>query len=772
MNWIKRILLGRPISTHDEIHQRLSKRIALAVFSSDALSSSAYATDEMLRVLMLAGVAALAASIPIAVAVAFVLIIVVASYRQTVRAYPQGGGAFIVTHENLGRFPGLIAASSLLTDYVLTVSVSVAAGVKAFGAAFPTIADHKLGIAIVVVVVITALNLRGIKESGAIFSIPTYGFLVCVGGMILYGLFRFLTGNLEPFPEPRFEPNRDFEIFLLLWAFASGSTALTGIEAIADGVPAFRRPEARNAATTLLTLGFLLTFLFIGITILGNLLNVDPALIEEDKTIPSQIAAAVFGAGSAGFYVIQFFTALILFLAANTAYADFPRLSSILARERYLPRVFQARGDRLAFSNGIALLALAATAVLIVSKADVHTIIPLYVVGVFTSFTLSQTGMIVRWRKLSRGPRAAEHPNWRKSITINAVGALTTFVVLIIVSITKFKPEDQAVGAWLIIILIPSLAWLLHLVRRHYDFVETGLKASMEVTEIQANRVVVLASPYPGATLKALSFARSFGPRELHVVAFRVPESRLRVLRDKWTELKIPLPIEPTGHRYEDLMDYIRGFGPTPSEPITVVLPDPQDPSIFQQLRKGTELLRIKGRLLYERGIVVVSVPFRPDLEADLDRLRAPQRLSILVPVSRVNRATMRALAYARSLAPTDLRAVMVSTDPGSSRTIAKEWEDAGIEVPLEILDSPYRSLIQPLIKEVRSLGPSSRDAVAVVIPEFVVTRWWQHLLHNQTALMLKFALLPQPNVMVISVPYRLPEARPKKKEKVEARTN
>lgn len=754
MTALKRLVVGRPVSTHAELHHRLPKRIALAVFSSDALSSSAYATDEIFLALAAAGAVALSSSIPVAIAVVVMLAIVVNSYRQTVRAYPQGGGAYRVAHQNLGAFPGLIAASSLLTDYVLTVAVSVAAGIQALIAAFPQLADQRLILALSVVAIVGLANLRGLKESGTLFAIPTYGFLLSVGVMIVFGTFQVVTGNYEPLPTPALEPERALGLTLIVLAFAKGSTALTGIEAISDGVPAFKPPEWKNAANTLLILGVLLTILFLGITFLANAYRADPHLIEtESKTIPSQIAAAVFGAKTLMFYVVQAFTALILVLAANTAYADFPRLASFLAKDRYIPRVFQNRGDRLAFSNGIAILSIAAAAVLFAYRADLHSIIFLYVIGVFTSFTLSQSGMVRRWFR-------TKGPHWKRSAVVNGIGALTTGVVLIVQAITRFagNPDKRWDGAWQVMVLIPVLALLLYRTRVHYLRVAQQLRIGDRDERIDSNRALVLVSRYLGATVKAVAFAQAFSPEELHVVAFRVPERHLQNIRRRWQGLGIRAPIEGTGHQLDDLVDYVNGFNPTPANPITVVLPDPQFSNPIKQIVAGRILLRLKGKLLDEPGVVVASVPFRPDLEPEPDRLRAPARMSIIVVVSSVNRAMVRAIEYARSLYPSELKAVTVSLDPQDTVELMREWNRAEINVPLEVVDSPYRSVIQPLLQEVRSLSPNPNDAVGVVVPEFILEHWWQHLLHGQTALLIKSRLLFEPNVVVIDVPYPIGE--------------
>jgi len=746
---LKRVLVGRPVSSYAELEHRVTKRVALAVFSSDALSSSAYATDVMLVVLAAAGAGALGLSIPIAVAVVFVLSIVIVSYRITIKAYPGGGGGYTVTKENLGMTAGVLGASALLIDYVLTVAVSVAAAVKALGAALPSVQENRVSVAIVTVVVLTVLNLRGVKEAGTIFALPTYGFLLSMGAMIVIGAVRVFLGTHTPLPPPEIEAERALTLFLVLRAFASGSTALTGVEAMANAVPAFRPPEAKNAAQTLTALGILLAFLFIGITFLANVYHVDPIAAEvEGKTVPSQIAGAVFGIGSLMFYVVQFFTALILFLAANTAYAGFPSLASVLARDRILPRVLQNRGDKLAYSNGIIILAALACLVLIAYGADELRIINLYVIGVFTIFTLSQAGLVKRWFNL-------KSRNWRRFALLNGFGAVTTLIVLVIQGTTKFTA-----GAWQVVILIPAFAYVLFRVNRHYARVQDELEITEASPRFEANKVIVLVSPLMGATVKAYSFARSIGPKVMRVVAFRVPERRLQRIRARWTEIGIKNPIEATGYRLRDLVDYIRGLDPQPDDPVTLVIPDPQHPNPLVQLTQGRNLLRIKGAFLAEPNVVVVSIPFRQDLEPEPEQIRAPRRLSVIVLVASVHRATVRALRYAQSLNPSELKALSIVTDPKEAPELIRRWEELRLEVPLEVVDSPYRSIIPPLLKEIRSMGPSQQDAVAVVIPEFIVSHWWEHLLHGQTALMIKTTLLFEPNVVVIDVPFPLKAGR------------
>ncbi len=743
---LKRLLVGRPISSYEESQHRLSKKVALAVFSSDALSSSAYATDEILLALMLAGTLALSMATPIGLAVTLVLAIVIVSYRQTVRAYPNGGGAYIVAHENLGASAGLIAASALLVDYVLTVSVSIAAGLAAVSAAFPAVRDHRVLLGVAIVAVITGLNLRGLKESGTIFAIPTYGFLIAMMVMIVLGGIQVMRGDFVPYPESHLAAEQGLTLFLILRAFASGSTALTGVEAISNGVPAFRKPESRNASQTLLILGCLLAFLFLGITILAHQFRVDPQLIEEGRTVTSQIATKVFGGASLMFYVIQSFTALILFLAANTSFADFPRLASILAKDRYLPRALQNRGDRLAFSNGIVILAIAASVVLFRYKAEVHNIIPLYVIGVFVSFTLSQGGMVKHWVNVSREARRIGRPaprGWHRAATVNAVGATTTFVVFLIVSISKFR-----LGAWQVMILIPVLAWMLSGIRKHYEDVEEDLRNDDPSPSMVNDDVVVVLTGAGGAT-RALALARTIGPRNLQVVALGTDERWIGELRTHWDDLGVKAPVQAIGRGVSQL----RAFLSTVGSPVTIILPEPQYASRYRQLN-NLLALRVKKAFLSSPDTVVISVPFGPG-ETE-GRLKSPGRLALLVFVSGVNRATLRAMEYATSLNPSSIAAMSIQTRPGEAARLTTDWSLHRLQAPLEIVDSPYRSLMEPVLREVRKLRPNANDAVAVVVPEFVVEHWWHALLHNQTAFLIKSALLFEPNVVVINVPYRL----------------
>ena len=455
----KRALIGPPMPLAQAHHERLRKRVALAVFSSDALSSVAYATEEILLILVLAGTAALHLSVPISLAITGLLAIVAISYQQTIYAYPSGGGSYIVARANLGAVAGLVAAAALLVDYVLTVSVSVAAGVAAVTSAFPQFAPHKVALGVVCVTAVALANIRGVRESGRIFAVPTYFFIVCFGVMILEGFYRLATGSLPRRPPPAIPASEAFTWFLILRAFSSGCTAMTGTEAISNGIPAFRPPESRNAAITLGWMAVILGTFFVGLTVLANRLAIVPM---PEETVVSQIARRLHGTGFF-YYAIQAATALILVLAANTSFADFPRLSSLLARDRYIPRQFATLGERLVFSNGIMVLGAMAALLLVIFGGETHALIPLYAVGVFISFTLSQSGMVRHWwTDRVRG--------WRHKLAINGLGALATGVVTVVIAATKFTH-----GAWIVVLVIPALVATFLAMHRHYEDVAEQL---------------------------------------------------------------------------------------------------------------------------------------------------------------------------------------------------------------------------------------------------------------------------------------------------------
>ena len=605
---VKRLIVGAPIPSRLAHHERFSKITGLAVLSSDALSSVAYATEEILRVLAVGGLAAMSLVTPIGAVIAAVMVVVVFSYRQTIHAYPSGGGAYIVSKDNLGRAPSLVAAASLLIDYVLTVSVSIAAGVAAITSAFPQWEPHAVALCLGFVLMLMFGNLRGIRESGQLFAGPTYFFIGGILVMIAVGTTRYFAGTLQPSTAPAHplaEGPTLLPLFVLLTAFSNGCTALTGVEAVSNGVPAFRPPESRNAAATLVAMAALAITMFLGITLLAHAYAIVP---NDAETVVSQVARATFGGRGWPYYAIQAATMAILVLAANTAYADFPRLASIMARDRFLPRQFMNQGDRLAFSNGILILSVLASVLLVVFEGDTHALIPLYMIGVFVSFTLSQAGMVIHWRRLREA-------GWRASATINGFGAIVTGIVLVIVAVTK-----AAEGAWIIIIMIPVLVGIFEMTRRHYD------QVAAELT--------------------------------------------------------------------------LRGWRPAPV-----------------------------GRHV------------------------------VIVPIGGLQRAVVKALRYARTLS-TDVRAIYVELDPTATDALRRQWEEWGQGVHLIVLDSPYRSLMEPLLDYIEALQESEPAAyVTVILPEFVPRRLWQHLLHNQHALLIKGALLFKPNVVVTSVPYHLGRA-------------
>jgi amino acid transporter len=618
LDTLKRVLVGRPLATTEQEHQRLSKRIALAVFSSDAISSTAYATEEILFVIAVGATTSLAVGldylVPIAVAVALLLVVVITSYRQTIKAYPKGGAAYVVSRDNHGEMASLVAAASILVDYILTVAVSVSAGVAAI-ISIPqfhdAVIDHRVAVALGLVGLISLLNLRGVKESGRVFAVPTYGYIIMLATMLLVGLTKSYLGwfgGIDPVPfDPELvedvrEIGGSLALFAILKGFSSGAVALTGIEAIADGVPAFRRPEAKNAGTTLAAMGVILGSLFFGVSLLASRLHPFPS---HDITVNAQMGEQVFGDG---FFLLalQVLTAGILVLAANTAYADFPRLSSIVARDGYLPRQLANRGDRLVFSNGVIVLAVFAGLLIWVFGGKTNALIPLYAVGVFTSFTLSQSGM-VRHHLRHRDER------WRLHATISGIGATATFVVLMIVAITKFKD-----GAWVPLIVIPAIVVLFRGIKSHYVKIADALRVA--------------------------------------------PDYRTRRMNH-----------------------------------------------------------------------------------------------TVIVLVGGVHKGVLEALAYAKSLAPNRLVAVTVVSDEEEQERIEKAWAERHIEIPLEIVYSPYRELTRPVLRFIDELDARyENDVVTVVIPEFVVTSWWAHLLHNQSALFLKGRLLFRKGTVVTSVPYHV----------------
>ena len=755
---LKRIFLGRALPSHKLEHQLLPKFLALPVFSSDPLSSVAYATEEMMLVLTLAGVGALSLMIPIGFAIAALLAIVITSYRQTVRAYPHGGGSYIVSRENLGTIPGLIAAAAILTDYVLTVAVSVTAGTIAVTSAAPSLAEHKVALAIGFVGLVTLANLRGVKEAGQLFAVPTYGFVLMVYITLGTGLWRCLSGCPQAASSDlHLEAGAGLTLFLILRAFSSGATALTGVEAIADGVQAFRRPQSKNAATTLAMMGAMSISMFLGITFLARNLNV--RVTEElvhAKSVLAQIGETVFGHGLM-FFILQGFTAGILILAANTAYQDFPRLSAILARDRFMPSQFRNRGDRLVFSNGVVMLALLASALIYIFDASLTRLIQLYVVGVFTAFTLSQAGMVRRWRTL-------KGENWQRSMVINGIGAATTGVVLVIVAVTKFG--FPGAGAWIVIAAMPVIVLFFLGVNRHYEGVSKILRSqAVSIHQEARNSFILLVPDLSLATSDAVGYLRALRPERIvplytgDAAGFADASERWRSVAPRMGELQ-QLPVTGRGGLTRALRDYLRSRPREEGEFVTVVVAEMITSRSTLPLLFHRTGFWLKARLLFEPGIVVTDVPLLPEehegAAAQAARPLEPTHSVVLVPVSAVHAATIRALVYAKSLHPTELEAIFFGSDREDVDRILTEWADGDIDVPLAIVESPFRDLGEPLLREIRRHTARADTVVTVVLPEFVVRHWWEHLLHNQTALFVKRLLLFERNVVVTSIPHHL----------------
>jgi amino acid transporter len=626
---VKNAVLGSPFATSRLIHERLSKIQALAIFSSDALSSSAYATEEILIILLLAGSGALHYSLPISLLIVLLLVIVTASYVQTIKAYPGGGGAFIVANDNLGRSAGLVAGAALLVDYTLTVSVSVAAGVAAVTSALPELQDVRVPIGVVVIFLITVGNLRGIKEAGTVFAIPTYFFIVSMASVIAIGFVKVAIGDAPGSlteaapPQETVAATTGITLFLLMKAFSSGSAALTGIEAISNGVPAFKTPQVRNAQMTMVYMAGILALLFLGITFLSSRYGLVP---NEDETIVSQLGKDVLGQ-NISYYSYQVGTALVLFLAANTSFNGFPPLGAILARERFLPRQFAFRGDRLAYSNGIMILAAAAAIVLAVFGGEVTRLIPLYALGVFVSFTLSQAGMVRRWARL-RGA------GWQVSLAINSVGAVATAIVAVVVGATKLTG-----GAWMSVVMMMALILTFTLIRRHYDW----------FTE-----------------------------------------------RTKVDEDTLPIGV-----------------------PTAVSLVSAGDPTRYM-----------------------------------------PPRDHVIVPVDGVNKISLGAIGMAREMSRM-VTAVHLTDDPEHAEAFRDEWSHAVPDVPLLVIESPFRAFVAPMLAFVESLEKTEPQRIIVILPSFVVHHWWERFLHNRDVLRLRPLLKERESIRVVDFPWDEKKAPP-----------
>jgi amino acid transporter len=607
---LKRVVVGRPIATSEELHTRLPKKIALPVFASDAISSTAYATQEILIILVpAAALGAYHRLIPLSFVVCLLLAIVITSYRQTIRAYPNGGGTYIVSRENLGTLPSLFAGASILVDYILTVAVSVSAGVAAIIAAFPGLHWARLPMCLGFVILMTLANLRGLKESGALFAPPTYIYVTMLYALIGVGLFRYFFGNLDPIPldQGALDELTDgglgdsLGLMLMLRAFSSGAVALTGVEAVADGVPAFKKPESRNASTVLVMMATILGTAFLGLSLLASRLLPIPE--EQGDTVLSKVGEHVFGGRGVPYFVLQFATFAILILAANTAYADFPRLSSIIARDQFLPHQFANRGDRLVFSNGIVVLGVLASGLLVTFGGVTTALIPLYAVGVFTGFTMSQAGMVVYQRKhRTRG--------WQRRTFVNLLGAIATGVVLVVVLSSKFTQ-----GAWLPAVVIPMIVLLFRSIGGHYRRVRTDVAVPVgwKATRRTHTMVVMVGSVNRGA-LEAIQYARSLAPDRimgLSVVYEDVDRDRIT---KQWAEHNVPFPLELVYSPYRNLTRPVLRFldeldAESPDDLITVVIPEFVVTKWYTQLLHNQSALALKARLLFRRNTVVTSVP-------------------------------------------------------------------------------------------------------------------------------------------------------------------
>ncbi|MGH2495677.1 MAG: APC family permease [Ktedonobacteraceae bacterium] len=763
---VKRVLIGSPIPTSRAENERLTKFKALAVLSSDVISSVAYATEAILATLIAAGSGVLGVTLPISVAIVCLLAIVALSYRQTIPAYPNGGGSYIVAKDNLGVLPGLVAAASLMIDYVLTVSVSVAAGVQALATLFPALSPVPIivSIDVVLVLLIMMVNLRGVRESGSIFAIPTYVFIASALLLIVVGVFKSFAIQHNPLIG-QFQYAKTTEplsIFLILKSFAAGCSALTGTEAISNGIPAFKKPEARNAATTLTWMVVILGTLFIGTTILAMSYHVE-AVPTGNPTVIGQVALKVFsGPLFFMFPVFQIATLFILTLAANTSYADFPRLSSLLARDHFLPHQFAFRGDRLAFSIGIVSLAILASLLLVVFKGDTTSLINLYAVGVFMSFTLSQSGMVRHWWRLRK-----EKKGWQRSLTINGLGALTTLLVALVISSTKFLS-----GAWIVVILIPTLVAMFLGIHKHYMHVERERTTEIPIRpkDIHHRFIIPLAHLNP-ATKRSVAYARSIS-QQVTVVHVARDQQAAEALRAAWEEWQTTLPVyertpldvvEPGKHSLvRCLLDTIDAIHQQyADETLTVMLPEITEASPLGRLLHNRTILQLKARLFFRPAIVVTNLTI-PTRAGELALRPAEIHHRFIVPIAELDRATLQSLAYARSISPY-VTAAHVAMDEQEEEAVQSKWERLqkhlrqDEETYLVVIESPYRSLLRPLlayIDTVHSMYPE--DTLTVILPEFVVAHWWEIPLHNQTAFQLKTALLGRPGIVVTDIPQHL----------------
>jgi amino acid transporter len=608
----KRSIVGTPLATEDEQHQRLGIPTALAVFASDAISSTAYASQEILLVLIpVAGLSiALNQLIPISIIVMVLLVLVITSYRQTIFAYPGGGGSYVVSRENLGETPALVAGASLLVDYILTVAVSVSAGVAAITSAFPALRPERVEICLAFIAIMTLANLRGMKESGRLFAGPTYVYIFSLGLLIAVGLFRLATGGLDPMA-PDAEAVAELTggaeltgltVLIFLRAFSSGAVALTGIEAISNGVPAFKKPESKHAATTLLLMGTILATFFFGISLLASRLQPTP---NESETLLSIMGREVFSGETIPYYILQFSTFAILILAANTAFADFPRVGSILAADGFLPAQLKNRGDRLVFSNGIITLAAVASLLIVVFSGDTSKLIPLYAVGVFAGFTLSQVGMVRHHQKL-------HEPGWKRGVAVNSIGAVATFIVLIVVIVSKF-----AIGAWIPVLLIPIIVVVFRRIKRHYLGVRRALRVEPgDHIPRHSHTVVILVGSVNLGVLKAVAYARSMRPDRLMAISVVTSAEEESAVLDAWEAFELPVELRTIFSPFRDLTGPVMRLideldDERPDDVVTVVIPEFVVEHWWDQALHNQSALMIKSKLRQRPNTAILSVPIQ-----------------------------------------------------------------------------------------------------------------------------------------------------------------
>jgi amino acid transporter len=747
----KRLVLGPALPTAQLKHERLGKPTALAVFASDNLSSVAYATEEILKVgVPVVGIAAFTLVMPVTYGILAVLAILLFSYRQTIRAYPSAGGAYIVTKDNFGLLIAQVAGVALLTDYVLTVSVSVAAGVAAITSAAPGLYPYRVELSVACIWFIAWGNLRGVRESGRMFAVPTYFFIVMMFLLLGIGLARALSGDLQPLPVPEevAQTTGAIGLFIVLHAFASGGAAVTGVEAISNGVPAFRPPEWRNARTTLMWMGSTLGVMFLGLSFLTVKLNVVPT---ETKTVISEVGRAVFGAGAVGtalFLMLQVATTLILILAANTSFADFPRLANFHAKDDFMPRPLTKRGHRLVFSNGIIGLAIASTALVVLFRADVHRLIPLYAIGVFTSFTLSQAGMARRHLRL-------REPGWRHGLLINGLGAITTAVVTIVVAVTKFTH-----GAWAVMVFVPVMVWVLVRMNHHYEREHVELEEGLEPfapREVGRPTALLVVDDLDRKTMHALQYARTIHPSAIHAVHVDRGEPSTQALRSRWAELRIDVPLQLLAHDGEATASIARHTEALSHDgDVTVIVPGPAKVGMFERFRHGrtgTHLARVLASNPRARVTLVRDHPDRlGDAGATKTILpRAAHRVVVLV--DRLDRATLQAVRYARSLGADDVVAVHAAVEPETQDELIARWMDLRVPVSLDLVECWDRDVARSVERFVVDLmGP--RAEVTVVLPRRDFARLSHRLLHDRTSRSIARALGRYEHVDVAVVPY------------------